>query len=56
MVDLDGATMNSLWKYSPTELAEADVTAMIEAFNRALRELTAHVAPLTRTGPVTGHR
>ena len=40
MVDLDGATMTSLWKFSHTELAQEDIDAMIEAFQRALRELT----------------
>ncbi|WP_165845491.1 condensation domain-containing protein [Streptacidiphilus pinicola] len=42
MVDLDGTVIKSLWKYSATELDEAEMEAVIEAFNRAIRELVAH--------------
>jgi len=39
MVDLDGTTIKSLWKYSTAELDEAEMNAVIEAFNSALLEI-----------------
>jgi hypothetical protein len=50
MVDVDGANLTSLWKFSATELAEDDMLAMIAAFEAALRSVCATAGQVEAAG------